>query len=71
MVTQIFLLEMAHNVNSVASELWNYDDELQMNTVFINDKNIPVCTTSSMITGSKTDSAPGDDDPDPDVERMY
>lgn len=71
MMTQSFLLEMAHVVRSVENELWSYDDELQMNTVCVNEKNIPVCTISSIITGSKTDSAPGDDDPDPDVERMY
>lgn len=71
MVTQSFLLEKAHDMSTVENESWYYDNELHMNTVIVDGKPIPVCAISSMITASKTEAAPGDDDPDPDVEFMY
>lgn len=66
-----FLLEKAHDVNALANETLVYDHQLEANTIFIDDAAIPACTASTMITGSKTEAAPGDDDPDPDVEFMY
>lgn len=71
MMNRSFLLEKAHNVSVVANESWVYDDQLEVNTIFLNEKTTPACTASIMITGSKTDAAPGDDDPDPDVEFIY
>jgi len=71
MLNRSFLLERAHVVSSMASEFWSYDHQLEVNTVLINQKATPACTVSTMITGSKTEAAPSDDDPDPDVELMY
>lgn len=71
MLNRSFLLERAHTVNSMANEYWSYDHQLEVSTVLINEKATPACTLSTVITGSKTEAAPGDDDPDPDVELMY
>jgi len=66
-----FLIEKAHDVSTLINTSWFYDYDLEINTVFVDEKITPVCTVSTMITGSKTEAAPGDDDPDPDVELMY
>jgi hypothetical protein len=71
MMNRSFLLEKSHDVSVVANEFWSYDHQLEVNTIFFNKKTTPACTVSTMITGSKTEAAPGDDDPDPDVEFMY
>lgn len=66
MIKRSFLLEKAHDVSVVANESWFYDDQTDVNTIPINGKTTPVCTSSTVVTGSKTEAAPGDDDPDPD-----
>jgi len=67
-----YLLNRAHMVSAAQHIAWEYDENLQLNfTVNDEDTRTPVCTLSSMITASKTDSAPGDDDPDPDAEICY
>lgn len=71
MINRSFLLEKAHDVSVVENESWLYDDQADINTILTNGKSAPVCMSSAMVTGSKTESAPGDDDPDPDVEFMY
>lgn len=71
MINRSFLLEKAHNVSVVENESWFYDDQADINTIPVNGKSTPVCMSSAMVTGSKTAAAPGDDDPDPDVEFMY
>lgn len=67
-----FLLNRAHKVSAAQHNSWEYDEKLQLNFT-VNDEGVhtPVCTLSSMITASKTESAPGDDDPDPDAEICY
>ncbi|MEJ2046160.1 MAG: hypothetical protein P8X74_23805 [Reinekea sp.] len=71
MINRSFLLEKAHDVSVVANESWLYDDQTDVNTIPIKGERMPVCMSSAMVTGSKTEAAPGDDDPDPDVEFMY
>jgi hypothetical protein len=73
MLNQSFLLNKAHDVSTGGNESWEYDNELQINTIFVDDngKATPVCTISSMVTQSKTAAFPGDDDPDRDAELMY
>jgi hypothetical protein len=71
MIAKAFLLDRAHVVSAIANEYWNYDIETDLNMVRSKGSDVPVCTTALAITGSKTEAAPGDDDPDPDVELMY
>ncbi len=71
MVMQSFLLKNSHSVGITGNDNWHYDNKLQMNMVCRNGKVMPVCTISSIVTQSKTEAYPGDDDPDPDVENMY
>ncbi len=66
-----YLLANASIVSSKANEFWSYNNEIEMNTTVIHQKEIPVCMLSTAITCSKTEAAPGDDDPDPDTEFMY
>jgi hypothetical protein len=67
-----YLLNRAHKVTATNHNFWKYDENLQLNfTVNKEGSHTPVCTLSSMITASKTESAPGDDDPDPDAEICY
>lgn len=71
MLRPTFLLENAHNVSTSQGIEYCYDDEFQVNMILIKGEATPVCTISEMITGSKTEAAPGDDDPDPDVDLLY
>ena len=71
MTNKSFLLGRAHHVGTISNMPCHYDNEMQINTVIVDGKTTPLCGISSMITGSKTESAPGDDDPDPDTELMY
>ncbi len=66
-----FLLKKAHDMYTVPYGILFYNYQFELNTIFINGKVTPACTASTMITVSKTDAAPGDDDPDPDIELMY
>lgn len=66
-----FLLENSHELKTVQFEAWQYDNELQLNIVSIENKTVPACTLQSLITHSKTEATPGDDDPDRDMEVMY
>ena len=71
MKKESFLMARSHVMSAKCNECWNYDNYLGLNTILHENKSIPVCTLSWMITRSKTESAPGDDDPDPDAESMY
>ena len=71
MMSRTFLLEKAHEVSLVINESWSYDPKIELNTMYVNRETTPVCVLSTMITASKTEAVPGDDDPDPDVEFMY
>lgn len=71
MMNRSFLLERSHDVRTVTNKSWYYNHQLEVNTIFIGEKSMLACTASTMITMSKTDAAPGDDDPDPDTEFMY
>lgn len=71
MINRSFLLERAHDVSVIEHESWVYDDQSDVNTILVNRKSTPVCMLSTMVTGSKTEAAPSDDDPDPDVEFIY
>lgn len=71
MLNRAFLLDKAHEVSATANETWFYDHQLEVNTVLVNGEVKPACTVPNMVTASKTEAAPGDDDPDPDVEYMY
>jgi hypothetical protein len=70
-IPKSFLLQKAHDIATVATEAWYYDETLQLSTINDAQESTPVCMTSSVTTGSKTEAAPGDDDPDPDAEFMY
>ena len=72
MAKRSFLLSRAKRVSTVHQKSWTYDDNLQLN-ITTNDIGVdaPVCTLSSIITNSKTEAAPGDDDPDQDAEKCY
>lgn len=71
MMNQTFLLGKAHEVSAIANDSWSYDHHLEVNTMLVSGEATPVCTVSTMVTASKTEAAPGDDDPDPDAEYMY
>ena len=68
-----FLLCKAKDVESSHfHECWTYDENVQLNTTITsNDEVVRVCMRASIITGSKTEAFPGDDDPDPEVENCY
>ncbi len=67
-----FLLERAHEVHVTNKREWTYDTVMQLNVASGGAGNfLPVCAMSSIITMSKTEAAPGDDDPDSDADLMY
>ncbi|QAR32696.1 hypothetical protein EP073_04515 [Geovibrio thiophilus] len=68
-----YLLSQAKEVNPAYSTTqWVFNESLQFNTIANEHKEItPVCLISSIITGSKTEAFPGDDDPDPDAEFCF
>ena len=67
-----FLLELAHNVKVMDRHTWAYNEVMQLNVAKGNSgKFIPVCVLSSIITTSKAETAPGDEDPDPDADFIY
>lgn len=70
MLRKHFLLKNAQEVSRVHKSEWKYDNELNLN-VLISDNSTPACSLTSLITGSKTEALPGDDDPDPDAEFCY
>ena len=67
-----YLLEKAQLIGQDNHAQWHYDAKLQMNTIRDGATNaVTACSLASVITGSKTDCAPGDDDPDYDAEHCY
>lgn len=67
-----FLLTHAIDVINLSTESWMYDENIHLNVIENEEGGItPVCSISSMVTCSKTEAAPGDDDPDPDIEMCY
>lgn len=67
-----YLLSHAQDLFTISKAEWFFDEKLQLNLFKVqNNSPVPVCTVFSMITNSKTDAAPGDDDPDPEMEVCY
>lgn len=66
-----FLLSHAKSVLASNHEVWVYDDELCLNMIDSDEGFIPACSSPNIVTQSKTDSAPGDDDPDTDADFIY
>jgi len=67
-----FLLSRAQSVSGVHQDSYAYDYNRQLNIATTNiGTDVPACIISSMITCSKTEAAPGDDDPDQDAEKCY
>lgn len=67
-----FLLSQAQVVATSYKEEWVYADDQQLNLMEKeNGLFVPVCNQASIVTSSKTEAAPGDDDPDPEMEFCY
>lgn len=49
----------------------HYDDEKQMTRLWLWNRLVPLAALETAYTGSKTEQAPGDDDPDPDGIECY
>ncbi len=67
-----FLLARAHQLINLVELSGHYDEREQLNVLYIAGKPLPlVLNASAAWTGSKTEAAPGDDDPDPEAEGCY
>lgn len=66
-----FLLSKAHSL-PLQNIKGSYDEELQVNVVARQNQIHPLVSEDKFgYTCSKTESAPGDDDPDPEDEGCY
>ena len=71
MALRAFLLEHARSFPAMEHEHC-YDDEQQMSICEVHGRSVAlVDLESSGKTTSKTAKAPGDDDPDPDINECY
>ena len=68
---RVFLLSKAHSLPLRSIKSY-YDEELQINVVTRQNQIHPLVSEDKFgYTSSKTESAPGDDDPDPEDEGCY
>ena len=67
-----YLMARARPIPHLVELRSSYDETEQVNVEYIAGLRSPVALNASVSqTGSKTMSAPGDDDPDPEDERCY
>ena len=67
-----FLLARAHRIDSSIDLRGRYDEDVHLNMDRTHDHAQPlVLTKGGAVTRSKTDAAPGDDDPDIEAEECY
>tara|TARA_B110000196_G_scaffold122424_1_gene106167 strand:+ start:1574 stop:1792 length:219 start_codon:yes stop_codon:yes gene_type:complete len=72
MNSKCFLLATAKKLKSVSDISFTYDEIRDLNIVTSPEgERYPASLVHGIITGSKTESAPGDDDPDPDSALCY
>ena len=67
-----FLLARARRLVSLVDISTHYDEHQQLNVSYVGGRPHPLASDDSAAwTSSKTDAAPGDDDPDPEAEGCY
>ena len=67
-----FLLARARHLAHLVELSGHYDDREQLNLSYVDGQVRPlVLNASAAWTSSKTEAAPGDDDPDPEGEACY
>ena len=67
-----FLLANARRLTNSVDITAHYEEVEQINVTYDGGKPYPlVLAASAAWTSSKTESAPGDDDPDPEAEGCY
>ena len=67
-----FLLASARRLANAVDISAHYDEHEQVNVSYVGGKPHPlVLDASAAWTSSKTEAAPGDDDPDPEAEACY
>lgn len=67
-----FLLANSRRLTNSVDITAHYDEVEQLNVAYDDEKPHPLVSDASAAwTSSKTESAPGDDDPDPEAEGCY